>query len=592
VPFATIDYAIGIATANNGDVIFVMPGHTETLATATALAFDKAGVSVIGLGSGNDRPKITIGTLATATIPITAASVVFKNCIIIGALDGLNSAITITGDYCDIDVEIRDTSAAVESNIGITATGVDKGKIKLKYIGFIAGDAVTNAIVLDGCTSVEVEVDFYGKSSAAVVEFLNNACHNILVSGYFYNESSVAYSLDVDDTVGGSTWYAVGYDGKAGSEFAGGSASALAALSTTGISAAIAVIDAFHDVPVADVADNVVISDVVGNKSDTVAGTSLIALAKQIIALLGTPAADVGADIIAIKAVVDIINAAVVPEVASLVTFHNLPAQNSADNTNLRDVVGNKTDTTAGNSIIGLLKQILEDTGTTMPATIATIDGLLDVPTQDLATDATINQVVGKKSDTVAGTSIVALAKQIIADTTVIGTIVNAGGTAELGALLGDFANVTAVTRFANIQTEANKIETPSAACNRQAGKTQIFTKNITAAANAGVTTVGTITDQSCLIKRVVIRANGVTTADMTSAAVKGGASQKVEFISAATAVTASLNADDEQVSYSGAAVLKATKTIVVDLQGTGATAVDLDVIVEYEAIAAGGYIV
>jgi len=322
-----------------------------------------------------------------------------------------------------------------------------------------------------------------------------------------------------------------------------------------------------------------------------------------------------------------------------LITFHNLPSQNSSDNANLRDAVGNKTDTTAGTSLIALCKQIIEDTGTTIPATISTIDGLLDVPTQDLATDATINQVVGKKSDTVGGTSIVALAKQIlaalvvvdgfhdvtgaadsaansqirdvvgrkddtvagdsvialakqiIADTDVIGTIVNAGGTATLGALLGDFANSSLVSRLGNLQTEADKIETPSAACNRQAGKTQIFTKNITAAANAGVTTVGTITTQPCLIKRIVLRANGVTTANLTSAAIEGGASQVVEFISAATAVTASINADDEQVAFSGAAVLDATKTITIDLQGTGAAAVDLDVIVEYCATVAGGYI-
>ena len=28
-PFATIDYAIGQCAANNGDVIYVMPGHTD-----------------------------------------------------------------------------------------------------------------------------------------------------------------------------------------------------------------------------------------------------------------------------------------------------------------------------------------------------------------------------------------------------------------------------------------------------------------------------------------------------------------------------------------------------------------------------------
>lgn len=592
-PISSIDAAVGVATANNGDVIFVLPGHTETLATATALVLDKAGVTVIGLGSGNDRPKITLGTLATTTISITAASVTLKNIIVIGALDGLNSAITITGDYCDIDVEYRDTSAAVESNIGVTATSVDHGKIKLKYVGFIAGNAVTNAVVLDGCTSIHVDVDFYGNSSSDVVEFTGNACHNIFVSGYFYNESSVALSLDCGDTITGSTWFCVGYDGKAGYSFAGGSGSALAGIDTSAIAAALATIDAFHDVPVADVADNTVISDVVGNKDDTVAGTSLVALNKQLISTIGSAVgADISADIAAVKAVCDTISAASVTEIADIL---------AAVDTEIAQII----------------------------AAVAVLDGLLDIPSIDLATNATINQVVGNKSDTVGGTSLVALAKQIIADTDVIGTIVNAGGTATLGALLGDFANSSLVTRLGNLQTEAdkigtivnaggtatiggcfgdfansslvtrlgnlqteaNKIETPSDACNRQAGKTQIFTKNITAAANAGVTTVGTITTQTCMIKRIVLKANGVTTADLTSAAIKGGASQAVEFISAATAVTASINADDEQVAFSGAVALDATKTIVIDLQGTGATAVDLDVIVEFCACTAGGYI-
>lgn len=30
-PLATLDYAIGLCTANKGDMIFVMPGHAETL---------------------------------------------------------------------------------------------------------------------------------------------------------------------------------------------------------------------------------------------------------------------------------------------------------------------------------------------------------------------------------------------------------------------------------------------------------------------------------------------------------------------------------------------------------------------------------
>ena len=36
-PFSTIDYAIGKCKASRGDVIYVMPGHAETV-TATSIA--------------------------------------------------------------------------------------------------------------------------------------------------------------------------------------------------------------------------------------------------------------------------------------------------------------------------------------------------------------------------------------------------------------------------------------------------------------------------------------------------------------------------------------------------------------------------
>ena len=48
---------------------------------------------------------------------------------------------------------------------------------------------------------------------------------------------------------------------------------------------------------------------------------------------------------------------------------------------------------------------------------IDTVDGLHDVPTANLATDVIMSQVIGKKSDTVAGTSLVAIGKQLLEDT-------------------------------------------------------------------------------------------------------------------------------------------------------------------------------
>jgi len=644
-PMATLDDAINKCTANQGDIIIMLPGHAETIITASAIDIDVAGIKIYGIGEGEDRPKITIGTLTGACIEFAANSTVFKNVIVIGAIDALTTPLLLKGVGLDIDIETRDSTNLIEATTWFLSEATcNHLKLKTKHVGFTDGSGNTSYIKLVGADYPRIEVDYFGKANTSVVEFSGTAAINAVVKGFIYNQGDITYAKFVVDTIGGSTWLFSGVCGENGTSVQGSQDTPIAGIDTSAVAAALAVIDAFHDVPTADSADNVVMSDVLGNKSDTVAGTSAIALLKQIYARAGAPAgASMSADIAAIKAVADTLEAASVTEIAEILAavdaeitqiiaalviideFQDVPGADSAANAQTNEVIGNKSDTVAGNSIIALCKQVIaallfptqdlatdatiaqvvgkkSDTvaGTSIVAlakqllaALVVVDGLQDVPTADLATNDTMNQVIGNKTDTVAGTSLVALAKQIIADTDVIGTIVNAGGTATLGALLGDFANVTAVTKFANIQTEADKIETPSNACNRQAGKTQIFTKNITAAANAGVTTVGTITDQSCFIKRIVLRANGVTTVDLTSAAIMGGASQAVEFISAATAVTASINADDEQVSYSGGgAVLKATKTIVVDLQGTGATAVDLDVIVEYEAIAAGGYIV
>ncbi len=131
----------------------------------------------------------------------------------------------------------------------------------------------------------------------------------------------------------------------------------------------------------------------------------------------------------------------------------------------------------------------------------------------------------------------------------------------------------------------------PTNATSRQAGRVQVKEFSITAAANAGLTTVATITDQGCWIEGIIEHSDGATTADLTSAAIKGGASQVVEFISAVVAIQADIDAENKQVGWDGVVWLPAGATIVIDLQGTGATAVDLTVPIKYRSSVDGGYL-
>lgn len=75
--FTTIDEAIGACTANSGDIIYVLPGHTEAV-TSTSIACDVTGVSIIGLGSGSNKPQLTFGATNSA-VNVTAANCKFKN---------------------------------------------------------------------------------------------------------------------------------------------------------------------------------------------------------------------------------------------------------------------------------------------------------------------------------------------------------------------------------------------------------------------------------------------------------------------------------------------------------------------------------
>lgn len=285
---ATLDAAIGKCTASKNDIIYVLPGHAETLSTAAAINLDVIGVRVIGLGEGALRPTFTFSAV-DATITMTAASCSIENCLIVPSIDSVVSPIVVSAANCKVDVELRDASATVECVSAILTTAdADNLGINLKYRGFIAGNACVAPIRLVGVDTARINVDFYGVASTAIVEFHTTACHDIDITGLFYNDGT-SLTKNVVDTATGSTWSARGWDGEANANFAGGDNAALAVDDVSAVSAAVAVIDGYHDVATADAVTNAVMSDVVGNKEDAAAAgavsttESLMAYLKQLV---------------------------------------------------------------------------------------------------------------------------------------------------------------------------------------------------------------------------------------------------------------------------------------------------------------------
>ena len=81
-PFSTIDYAIGKCSAGRGDVIYVMPGHAETVISATTIAAGVAVPAVMGIpyvGWLAGGWALLLGQKAGSTLGSTVGSV-FNDC--------------------------------------------------------------------------------------------------------------------------------------------------------------------------------------------------------------------------------------------------------------------------------------------------------------------------------------------------------------------------------------------------------------------------------------------------------------------------------------------------------------------------------
>lgn len=110
--FSTLAAVVAAGIANR-DTVYVVPGHTETISSATALSLSVAGMQIVGLGIGSLRPTITLDTATTATINVTAANIRIENFIFVANFAAIASLFTLTAakDFQLSNCEYRDTSA-------------------------------------------------------------------------------------------------------------------------------------------------------------------------------------------------------------------------------------------------------------------------------------------------------------------------------------------------------------------------------------------------------------------------------------------------------------------------------------------------
>lgn len=153
-PVATLDYAIGLCTASKGDVIYIMPGHTETWSAASPCTLDVANVKVIGLGTGTKRPTFTY-THVDATLSITAASCWVENCWFVANVDDTVCAITVGASADGLTLKniiLQDTATNKEFLVGISIAALCHYTTIDGLTVYGLGGGATGCIVYAGAT--------------------------------------------------------------------------------------------------------------------------------------------------------------------------------------------------------------------------------------------------------------------------------------------------------------------------------------------------------------------------------------------------------------------------------------------------------
>jgi hypothetical protein len=207
--FATLDHAVGACTADHGDAIFVAAKHAETLVGAGGVAADVAGITIIGMGTGRQRPIFTSGTDTAASFDITAARITVANLVFVNGIDAQTAMINVSGADVSISgCEVQTGDASTQTLIGILTTA---GAVRLRVeqchfhglvtagttsqIALVGGDAIVikNNILVGACAAT-------GNISAGTTASLNGVIDGNIIQNQTADANNKAIVLGAGDT--------------------------------------------------------------------------------------------------------------------------------------------------------------------------------------------------------------------------------------------------------------------------------------------------------------------------------------------------------------------------------------------------------
>jgi len=129
-PFATLDKATNACTANNNDIVYIMPNHAETIAGATTWAPDVAGVQYIGIGLGADAPELTFSATGSKILA-SGGNQLFQNIRFKAGIASVAVGVQVGADHVTFDRCVWDYSTTLYNfTVALNIDGYDYCKVE------------------------------------------------------------------------------------------------------------------------------------------------------------------------------------------------------------------------------------------------------------------------------------------------------------------------------------------------------------------------------------------------------------------------------------------------------------------------------
>jgi hypothetical protein len=153
-----------------------LPGHTEACIAAGTITVSKAGVTILGVGYGRQRPVITYTTAVGASFDITAANVRVENVVFNGTgVDAVTAMVNVSAaDAQFVNCEFETGNATNQATLAVLTT------------------AAADRILFDGC-------HFHGSAdagTAAAIRVVGGDSGRVLNSVFIGNYTTTLGAID------------------------------------------------------------------------------------------------------------------------------------------------------------------------------------------------------------------------------------------------------------------------------------------------------------------------------------------------------------------------------------------------------------